>query len=75
MDIEEQIANLKLSAGEEPIIYQALTKKAPQVPPKPLKKVNQEVNQTPLVSKRQCRSAYVTRQHFLTQKFRPEKCI
>lgn len=51
-NIEEQIAKLKLSAGEEPIIYQALAKKAPQVPPKPMKKPsnNSEVNQTPLVS-------------------------
>lgn len=51
MNIEEQIAKLNLSAGEEPIIYQALAKKAPQVPPKPNKKPGgQDVSKTPLVS-------------------------
>jgi len=49
MDIEEQIAKLQLSGGEEPIIYQATAKKAPQVPPKPNKKPNQDVSKTPLV--------------------------
>lgn len=47
--LEEQIARLKLTAGEEPIIYQSLAKHPPQVPPKP-KKPQQEVNKTPLVS-------------------------
>lgn len=45
--IEEKLAQLKMSAGEEPIIYQASAKKAPQVPPKPNKK--QEQSKTPLV--------------------------
>lgn len=47
--IEEQIAKLRMSSGEEPIIYQALSKKAPQVPPKPNKKGEATPNKTPLV--------------------------
>lgn len=47
--IEEQIAKLRLSSGEEPIIYQALAKKAPQVPPKPNKKGEATPSKTPLV--------------------------
>lgn len=47
--LEEQIARLKLTAGEEPIIYQSLTKNPPQVPPKPKKSQQDDNNRTPLV--------------------------